>query len=243
MGLTDNGMGPADIAALSGNGINGGEGLIYWLFIIFLFGMNGGWGGGIGGADSLYPWMNNSQNINDGFRDQMISGNIQNIQNGMTAGFGNVQNSLCAGFAGVNASVNNAQNAIVQQMYANQLSELNRSFDAQVATANGFTNLQAQLAQCCCNNNLATVQTQNVVQQEGAATRLAIQNQTQQILDKMCQQENDALKAQNIILQNQVNMLNLAASQTAQTLDLKADNALQTQYIVNKLPVTAAAAG
>lgn len=243
MSLVDNSLGVADLAALSGNGINGNDGLIFWLLIIFLFSMNGGWGGGFGGADTLYPWMNNSQNINDGFRDQMINGNIQNIQNGITAGFGNVQNSLCAGFAGVNATVNNAQNAIVQQMYANQLSDLNRSFDAQVATTNGFTNLQAQLAQCCCNNNLASVETRNVVQQEGAATRLAIQNQTQQILDKMCQQEIDNLKAQNIALQNQVNMLNLATSQTAQTLDLKADNALQTQLIINKLPTTVAAAG
>ena len=33
----------------------------------------------------------------------------------------------------------------------------------------------------------------------------------------MCQQEIDALKASNLALQNQVNMLNLAASQTAQT--------------------------
>ena len=84
--------------------------------------------------------------------------------------------------------------------------------------------MSAQLADCCCRNNLATVQTQNIVQSEGAATRLAIQNQTQQILDKLCQQEIDALKAQNIALQNQVNMLNLAASQTA-----------QSQYLVDKL--------
>ena len=64
---------------------------------------------------------------------------------------------------------------------------------------------------------------------------MAIQNQTQQILDKMCQQEIDALKAQNIALQNQVNMQALAASQATQTAALIADNTAQTQYIVNRV--------
>ena len=51
----------------------------------------------------------------------------------------------------------------------------------------------------------------------------------------MCQQEIDALKAQNIALQNQVNMQNLAASQSMQTAQLIADNTAQTQYIVNRV--------
>ena len=63
----------------------------------------------------------------------------------------------------------------------------------------------------------------------------ATQDQTRLILDKMCQQEIDNLKAQNIALQNQVNMQNLAASQTAQTAQLIADNTAQTQYIVNRV--------
>ena len=51
----------------------------------------------------------------------------------------------------------------------------------------------------------------------------------------MCQQEIDALKAQNLALQNQVNMQALVASQTAQTAALVADNTAQTQYIVNRV--------
>ena len=65
--------------------------------------------------------------------------------------------------------------------------------------------------------------------------RGGVQTQTQQILDKMCQQEIDALKAQNIALQNQVNMQALAATTTAQTAALVADNTAQTQYIVNRV--------
>lgn len=191
-------------------GFGGSGGGLLLLFFLFLFcgGGNGGFGNG-----GLYPWMNNSQNINDGFRDQALGASVGNIQGGITSGFGDIQTALCGGFAGVNASIANANTA-----------SLERSFAAQTAVATDFNALQAQLAQCCCDNRMATVQTQNIVQSEGAATRLAIQNQTQQILDKLCQQEIDALKAQNIALQNQLNMANLAASQTA-----------QSQYIIDKL--------
>ena len=165
----------------------------------------------------------------------MLNSSINSIQNGVVSGFGDVQTALCGGFAGVNASINGAQNAIASQLYGNEIASLERSFAAQTANSQGISGLSSQLSQCCCDNRLATCQTQNIVQSEGAATRLAIQNQTQQILDKMCQQEIDNLKAANIALQNQVNMLNLSASQTAQTAALIADNTAQTQYIVNRV--------
>lgn len=230
----------------TGGGFLGGDGIWAILLFALIFGGFGGLGmGGFGGwgmmgmgmmdGFGLYPWLNNSQNINDGFRDQMINTTVQGIQNGITSGFGDVQTALCGGFAGVNASINGAQNAIAQQLYTNEIGSLNRSFAEQTANSQGFNAVQGQLAQCCCDNRLATVQTQNIVQSEGAATRLAIQNQTQQILDKMCQQEIDALKAQNLELQNRVNMQALVASQTAQTAALVADNTAQTQYIVNRV--------
>ena len=86
----------------------------------------------------------------------------------------------------------------------------------------GFNGLQSQLAQCCCDNRMATVQTQNIVQSEGAATRLAIENQTQAILDKLCANEIENLKTRNLDLQNSLNMANLAASQTQQTATILA---------------------
>ena len=226
------------------------NGDLSWLILLFLI-CGGGWGmGGFGGGmmwpmmmgmgggfgiDYLYPWLNNSQNLNDGFRDQMLGTQVTSIGDKITSGFGDVATQLCGGFAGVNASINGAQTAIAQQLYNNEIGNLNRSFDAQTATVQGFNAVQGQLAQCCCDNRLATVQTQNIVQAEGAQTRAAIQAQTQAILDKMCQQEIDALKSQNLALQNQLNIANLAASQTAQTAALIADNTAQTQYIVNRV--------
>lgn len=139
------------------------------------------------------------------------------------------------GFNGIN---NGLQNLATQIGGGFENAQQN-TFGLQTAMTNGFFGLQSQLSQCCCDNRMATVQTQNTVQTEGAATRLAIQEQTQAILDKMCQQEIDNLKAQNIALQNQVNMLNLSASQTAQTAALIADNTAQTNYLISKLSPTA----
>ena len=148
-----------------------------------------------------------------------LNNSISGVQTGINSGFGDLQTALCSGFGQAEIAANSRQMADMQQMFA----------------------LQSQFAQCCCDNKTATIETRQVVQNEGAATRLAIQEQTQAILDKMCQQEIDALKAQNVALQNQVNMLNLAASQTAQTAALIADNTAQTQYLINNLKTSTAA--
>lgn len=218
----------------NGGGFGGGFGNDWgWIILLLLF-AGGGWGG-FGGGDNIYPWMNQANQMSDGFATQALGTAVSGIQNAVTSGFGDMQTALCGGFAGVNASVNGAQNGITSQMYNDTIANLERSFAVQTANTQGMTNLSSQLAQCCCDNRLATCQTQNLVSNEGAATRLAIQEQTQAILDKMCQQEIDALKAQNLALQNQVNMQNLIASQTAQTAALVADNTAQTQYIVNRV--------
>lgn len=230
-----------------GNGGFGGFGGDWgWIILLLLCGWGGGGFGGFGGGYGNmmlgydFPWLLNGQNninanTNDGFRDAMINNGISSIQNGITSGFGDMQTALCGGFAGVNATINGAQNALASQLYNNEIASLERSYAAQTANTSAITGVSSQLSQCCCDNRLATVQTQNIVQSEGAATRLAIQNQTQQILDKLCEQEIENLRERNISLQNQVNMQALAASQATQTAALIADNTAQTQYIVNRV--------
>ena len=256
MALTDENM-VMPVAPMygGGNGFGGGFGGDWssWIILFLIFGMFGGWGnggfgGGFGGfgADGLYPWLNNSQNINGGFRDQMLSTQLNGIQNSITGGFGDVQTALCSGFAGVNASVNGAQNAIAQQMYANQIADLERSYAAQTANTQGLTALQAQLAQCCCDNRAATADLKYTVATENCADRTAayqntrdiIDSQTrgtQAILDKLCALELDGVKGQlaaaqreNLGLQNQLNMASFRESQTAQ-------NALITQGFSNEV--------
>lgn len=136
--------------ANNGGGFGGGFGGDWgWIILLLLLCGGGMWGMGGGfGMDGLYPWLNNSQNINDGFRDQMLNTSVSAIQNSITSGFGDVQTALCGGFAGVNATVNGAQSAITQQMYSNEIADLERSFAAQTANTAGLTNLSSQLAQC-----------------------------------------------------------------------------------------------
>ena len=216
-----------------------GDGNGWWILLLFfLLCGNGGWGmGGFGGGfdNGLYPWMNQSNQINGGFRDQMLGSQIQGIQNSITSGFGDVQTSLCNGFAGVNATINSGFAGAEASANARQMANMNQAFAAQTAMAQGFNGLQAQFADCCCENRLANCQTQNVIQSEGSQTRFAdanntrdiIENQTrgtQAILDKLCALELDGVKGQlaqaqreNLALQNQVNMAAMQASQAAQT--------------------------
>jgi len=245
MAFSDN-MSAADLAAITGNNNNGWGGDASWIIILFLF-MFMGWGGsglcngagnGAGNYGGLYPWMNQSDQINSGFRDQMINDNITEIRNGVNG----IQTQLCNGFAGVEQGANTRQMANMQQSFANQ-----------TAMLQGFNGIQSQLADCCCENRLASCQTQNIIQNEGNATRFANANNTrdiiesqnrgnQAILDKLCQLELDGVKAQVEAkndrineLQTQLNMATLRESQTAQNAFISQGFANEVDQLYNRL--------
>ena len=241
------------IAPAYGNGGFGfGGDMGAWWLLILLVAM-GGWGNGFGfgGAGGAFPWMmggmtNTNNDVQRGFDQNALVTGITGVNNAVTSGFGNVQTALCNGFAGVNAGIANgfAQTEIADN--ARQIANMNQSFANQTAMLQGFNGLQNQLSTCCCDNRASIADLKYTVATEACADRSAISNalrdviaattaQTQTILDKMCQQEIDSLKSQNIALQNQVNLQALAASQAAQTAALVADNTAQTQYIVNRV--------
>lgn len=175
-----------------GGGMGDGFGNGWWIILLFLFaGGFGGWGGGYGNTGAGFV----GADVQRGFDQSAVMSGMGNVQNGITSGFGDLQTALCGGFAGVNAAISNgfAQAEIGEN--ARQMSNMQQLFS-----------IQSQLAQ-----------TINTVQSESSATRIAIEQQTNSILEKLCQQEIEQLRAQNVNLQNQLNMANLAASQTAQT--------------------------
>ena len=138
-------------------------------------------------------------------------------------GFGFGNNGNAAAFAGADvqrgfdqSTIMNGINGIQNTLNNSQMADLNRSFDVQTSVLQGFNSIQSQLSQCCCDNKTATLQTQAVVQNEGNLTRLAIQSQTQAILDKMCANEIETLRQTNENLRQQLAMATLSASQTAQ---------------------------
>lgn len=271
-----------------GGGMGGGFGFGGdWAWILLLLVLGGGWGGfggfgmgGFGGAMmgadmfggfGLYPWLNNSQNINDGFRDAQLSDSVTSVRDGISSlstqlcnccgdmqlgmanGFAGVQQSLCNGFNGVNNSVFGAQTAISQQLNANQLADLERSFAAQTATTAAINGVNSSLQNCCCENRAGiadlkyTVATENCADRYEAAqnTRDIIDSQTrgtQAILDKLCALELDNVKGQlaqaqrdNVALQNQVNMATMRESQTAQTAAILQGQTAEVDALYNRL--------
>lgn len=199
----------------NGGGFGGFGGDGWWLILLFL--LCGGWGnngGGFGGgANSLYPWLNQTDTINGGFRDQLLNSNISAINSGING----VNAAICNGFAQAEIAANSRQMADMNQNFA----------------------LQSALQNCCCENRSSIADLKYTVGQEGCADRAALSNSTrdiiesqtrstQAILDKLCQQEIDALKTQNLSLQNQLNMATLRESQTAQ-------NALISQGFSNEV--------
>ena len=247
MALTDENNMVMPVAPMYGNngggfGNFGGDG--WWILILFI--LLGGWnnngfGGGFGGGD-IYPWMNQSNQINGGFRDQMINDNVTSIRDGVNG----ITNQLCSGFAGVNATVNGAQNAIAQQLYTNQIADMERSFNAQTASTQGMNAIQSQLAQCCCDNRAATADLKYTIATENCADRAAVSDgirdvitaqtaNTQAILDKLCALELDGYKRENDNLRQQLNMSQLAASQTAQNALIQQGFSNEVDALYNRL--------
>lgn len=247
-----------------------------WAWILLLLVLGGGWGGfggfgmgGFGGAmmgagmmgiDYLYPWLNNSEHISDGFRDAQLHDSVTSIRDGVQGlstqlcnCCGDMQMSLANGFNGVNNSIFGAQSTITAQMNANELASLNRSFAEQTANTQGFTNVQAQLAQNGYNQATQaadikyTIATENCADRYEAAqnTRDIIDSQTrgtQAILDKLCALELDNVKSQlaqaqreNVGLQNAVNMATMQASQTAQTAAILQGQNNEIDALYNRL--------
>jgi len=120
----------------NGNSMFGGGELAWIILFIALF-AGGGWGNsGANGAGGLYPWLSQSNQINDGFRDQMLGSAVTGIQSSVINGFSAAQNAMCSGFAGV-------QNGFAQA----EISENAR----QLAYLQQMSAIQAQLAQCFHN--------------------------------------------------------------------------------------------
>lgn len=213
MALTDESNGMVMPVSPMGGG-NGGFGnfggdwaWIILLFLIFGWGGNGfGNRGGVAGnaaypsGDVLYPWMNQAQTV--------------------ATGFGDIQNALCSGFAGVNASITNAQMALMPQLFG----------------------IQSSQQQCCCENRAAIADVKYTIATEACADRAAVTAGVQRILDQLCQDKIDAKNEKIADLERQLTAANLAASQTAQTSRILADNAAQTlaleQYL-NPVPIPA----
>lgn len=219
-----------------------------WWIIVLLIAMGGRWFGnnGNGGSnDSILPYLlanNTSTNtisdaglIQSGFNQAAITSALGDIQNNITAGFSNAEVSNC------NRTITDLQTA-----YNNQIASMNQNFANQQALSSSLCGISSQIADCCCEERLATANLQSVIVSESAADRVATNNASrdiitstnagfQRILDKLCDQELQAERRENDNLRTQINMLNLAQSQANQTAAFIADNNAQTQTLIQRI--------
>jgi len=254
----------ADVAALRGNnddGFGGGNG--WWVILLFI--LLGGWGNrgwgnqgaGSAGGNELYPWLNQTDTINGGFRDQMLQSGISGIQQSVTSGFanaatqlcqccGDMQMALCNGFAGVNAGMAAGFAGVEAAANARQMANMNQQYANTTAMMQGFNGLQSQLADCCCENRLGIANLNSTILSENCADRAALSDGvrdiiasqtagTQRILDQMCQDKIDAKNDEIAQLRQQVYMKDLAASQTAQNAFIQQGFANEVDALYNRL--------
>ena len=260
--MNDN-MSPADVAAVVGNtdrnfgypypvypmygngfGGNSGFGDGSWLWILIILFLCGGWnngnGGFGGGFNNDYAWLSNGQkeimqNTNDGFNTLQLANqltglnnSVQGISTQLCGCCADINGNLCNGFAGVNASIANGFAQAEIGANARQMADMNQAFA-----------LQSQLAQCCCDNRLASADLKYTIATENCADRTALSDAlrdvlesqnagVQRILDTMCQDKIDAKNERIADLERQLTMANLAASQGAQTAAILANNDMQT---------------
>lgn len=234
------------VSPMYGGGMGGGFGNSFggdwgWIILLLLI-AGGGWGGfgGFGGGNMAanydFPWLltgqqNINANTNNGFRDAMINDNITSVRDGIASlstqlcgSFGDVQMALANGFAGVEQGANARQMANMQSIFG----------------------VQSALQNCCCENRANIADLKYTVATENCADRQALSDgvrdiiasntaNTQAILDKLCQQEIDALKTQNVSLQNQLNMATLRESQVAQNAFIAQGFANEVDQLYNRL--------
>lgn len=243
-----------------GNGFGGDWG---WIILLLLlagggWGM-GGFGGGFGGGLGYdFPWLLNGQNginnnVSDGFRDAQLHDSVTSVRDGVNnlatqlcGCCGDIQMSLANGFAGTTSAITGAQNALAQQMYANQLADLERSFAAQTANTQGMNALQAQLAQCCCDNRLATANLGSDIAREACATRTADTQNTQSLLnvinggiqsikDQLCNDKIDAKNDEIAQLRQELLYARGQASQDVQTATLRQGQIAEVDALYDRL--------
>ena len=203
-------------------------------------------------------------NTNSGFRDAMLNDGITSIRDGIAGlstqlcgccgdmqmslanGFAGtnlnvsnstaaIQNSLCNGFNGVNTAISGAQNAISQQMYSNEIANLNRSFAEQTANTAGFTNVNSGVAdlkytvatEACADRNAISSALRDVLAANTAST--------QRILDQLCQDKIDAKNDTIAQLRQEVLYARGQASQDVQTARILAGQNQEVDALYNRL--------
>ena len=252
---------PVPMYGNQGGGNNGFGDNGWWIILLFILiaAMGGNWGGnnnngGGGGYMGGAPIVisdggGGGGSVQRGFDQAAVMTGVGAIQSGISGlstqlcgcccdmqgtvnnGFSGVQQSLCNGFAGVNSNIANgfAQAEIANN--ARQIADMQQNFAAQMATLQGFNGVQSQLAQCGCDNRLATNDLKYTIATENCADRQVISDGIRDLLaaqtagfqgikDLLYQDRLDEKQDRSARLERQLTAAQLNASQIDQTAQI-----------------------
>lgn len=207
----------------------GGDGA--WLIILFLIFAVFGWGGN--------GWGNNAGNSGGVVDGYVLTSDFANVERKIES----VNQGLCDGFYQQAQLVNGANMAMANGFAQAELSRSNQ----QAALMQQLNAMQMQAANCCCENRAAIAQVRYDMATQACDTRNTVQNATRDIIDAMnsgfrgidqrLTAQEIAAKDAKIAEQNQrLFAADLAASQSAQTLDMRNYVSAQFAYY-NPRPV------
>ena len=215
------GMSPADYAALNGNKNDGmwGEGSWFWIIILlFAFGGYGGFGGfgGFGGARCGDPCATQAD-VRAAVDQQTLISKLDQQTYGLADSTYALNNTMTNGFHGVD-------NAICNLGYNVQ---------------SGFNTLGHQISDCCCTTQRAIDGVRYDMASQACETRQVIQNTTRDIIDNQNANSRailDFLTQDKIsTLQAENQALKFKASQSEQNAFITANQAAQTAELIRRL--------
>ena len=265
-------MSPADVAAVVGNtdrnngfaygypvfpygagygnnGAFGADGGWLWLIVILaLFGGFNGNGNGFGGGfNNDYAWLSNGQkeimqNTNDGFNTLQLANQLTSVNSGVQ----NLSTQLCNCCADINSTVNSGFANAETAANSRQIANMQQAFNSEIATLNGFNNLNNALQNCCCENRLGIANLNSTILAENCADRAALADglkdvlinqtaNTQRILDQLCNDKIDAKNEKIADLQRELQMADLKASQIEQNAFIAQGFANEVDQLYNRL--------
>lgn len=190
MSFANGELSAADVAAVTGNNGNGFLGNNdggFWLLILFLFAMMGGWGNGNGAGNCNGNCANAAAipAVQAGFDQAAVMGGINGLNSSITNGFANAELSRAGTQANLTGQLNSLAMSLQQCCCDNRASTADLKYT--VAT------------EACADRQAVSDGLRDVIVNNTANTQALMNTMTagfQAVQDKFCQVEIDSLKQQ-----------------------------------------------
>lgn len=227
--MTDN-YSLSDIAAVTGNGANGNNGMwgndAWWIIVLLLFGWGrngfGGYGGGYG--NSCGTPCATQADVRSAVDQQTLISKIDQQTYGIADTFTALNNTLNNNFRGIDNAIctlgyQGAQHAnAIQAQLADCCCGIKGEIkDVAYANAMNTNQLDRRISDCCCETEKMNMQNRFDAQAYNCNTLQAIDKLGDRIIDYMSAEKTQALRDENFALR------------------LQASQAKQNAYLVNEL--------